>query len=321
MLLSLSFKLQWMHIIALLLALFSSQAKTPSDCPWGKPEAVGLLEKEIDEASGLAISRRFPDRLYHINDSDASGRFFITDLMGRNARTVYLTGFKPRDTEDLAFGSCDPTTDCLFIGDIGDNDRRRKDIEIIVVEERADFPAEVRIRNRIRVQYPDSPHDAESMAVHPNGDFYILTKNFQLSGLRPVVGPAGLYRLRQNQWRDAKDSVQTLEHVMTLDFAKLLPKSLLGGRMPTGMNISPDGKRVLVLTYQDAVEFFVDLSKPTAPDAWKEGRDYRRIPLRVLAQQEAISYTPDGKAFVYTTEGKAPNAPIVKVALFCSGGL
>jgi hypothetical protein len=30
------------------------------------------------------------------------------------------------------------------------------------------------------------------MAVHPNGDIYILTKNFELNGLRPVVGPARL---------------------------------------------------------------------------------------------------------------------------------
>src|SRR5262245_32475320 len=134
MLMSLSFKLQWMQIIALLLALFSFQTNTRSDCPWGKPAAVGLLEKEIDEASGLAISRRSPDRLYHIYDSDSTGRCFITALKGGNTRTVLLTGFKPRHTEDLAFGACDPMTDCLFIGDIGDNARVRKNIEILVVE-------------------------------------------------------------------------------------------------------------------------------------------------------------------------------------------
>src|SRR5262245_19353066 len=182
-----------MQIMVLLLGLFSLQSILPFACQWGKPAQAGALEKEIDEASGLAISRRFPDRLYHINDSDSTGRFFITNLKGGNTRTVLLTGFKPRDTEDLAFGACDPKTDCLFVGDIGDNDRVRKNSEILVVEERTDFPAEVQIRNRVRVQYPDSPHDAESMAVHPNGDIYILTKNFQLNGLRPVVGPAGLY--------------------------------------------------------------------------------------------------------------------------------
>jgi hypothetical protein len=104
-----------------------------------------------------------------------------------------------------------------------------------------------------------------------------------------------------------------MELVMTLDFAKLLPTSLLGGRLPTGMDISPDGKRFLVLTYQDAVEFFIDLSSPPTSDSWKEGQHYRRIPLLVLPQQEAISYTPDGKAFFYTTERTGTNAGIVEV--------
>jgi len=302
-----------MQIVALLLPLFGFQSISPFSCQWGKPAEVGLLEKSIDEASGLAISRRFPDRLYHINDSDITGRFFITNFAGRNTRTVSVTGFRPRDTEDLALGPCDTTTDCLFIGDIGDNNRVRKDIEIIVVEERADFPAEVRIRSRVRARYPDAPHDAESMAVHPDGDIYILTKNLELNGLRLAVGPARLYRLRRDQWRNSRNAIETMELVMTLDFAKLLPRSLLGGRLPTGMDISPDGKRVLVLTYQDAVEFFVDLSTLPTSEIWKEGQHYRRIPLLVLQQQEAISFTPDGKAFIYTTERMATDARIVEV--------
>jgi hypothetical protein len=301
-----------MRVLALLLALLGFQNSSSVPCHWGKPVEVGSLAQEIDEASGVAVSKKFPNRMYHINDSDATGRFFITDLTGRNTRTISVTGFKPEDTEDLAIGACDAMTDCLFIGDIGDNHLERKDVEIIIIEERADFPARVQIRNRVRARYPDGAHDAESMAVHPNGDLYILTKNLMLHGLRPAVGPVNLYRLRQEQWKNRTDSIPTLELVMTLDFAKLLPKSLLGGRLPTGMDISPDGKRFVVLTYQDAIEFFSDLSKP-APNTWTEDRNYRRIPLLILAQQEAISFTPDGKALVYTSEGKAPNARIAQV--------
>jgi hypothetical protein len=294
------------------LFLMGLQSISGSACQWGKPAEVGSLEKPIDEASGLAVSGKISGRLYHINDSD-TGRFFVTDLAGRNTRTVRLTGYEPKDTEDLAVGPCDSATDCLFIGDIGDNDRVRKEIGIIVIEERGDFPAEVRIRNRVRIRYPDSPHDAESMAVHPNGDIYILTKNLQLHGLLPVVGPARLYRLGRDQWRNSRNTIEPMQLVATFDFAKLLPKSLLGGRIPTGMDISPDGKRVLVLTYQDAVEFFIDLSASLQPHAWKEGQNYRRIPLLVLPQQEAISFTPDGKGLLYTTERMAKRAPVVEI--------
>src|SRR5688572_21748719 len=236
-----------MMSFAFLLALVGLQSISPVTCDWGKPEDLGLLERPINEASGLAISRKVPDRSYHVNDSDSPGRFFVTTLAGRNTQAVRVTGFQPRDVEDLALGLCDAATDCLFIADIGDNGRVRKDVEIIVVEEQAQFAPEVRIRQRVRARYPDGPHDAESMAVHPDGDIYILTKNFELQGLRPAVGPARVYRLKQNQWRDSGETIQTLELVMTLDFAKLLPKSLLGGRLPTGMAIAPDGKRVLVL--------------------------------------------------------------------------
>ena len=302
-----------MQIFALIVALVTIQSLSPFPCKWAKPSQVSLLEKPIDEASGLAVSRKIPNRVYHINDSDKRGRLFITDKTGHNTREVYISGFQPKDTEDLALGPCDSTTDCLFIGDIGDNDRVRKEVEIVVVEERTNFPAEMPIRNRIRARYPDGSHDAESMAVHHDGDIYILTKNLRLSGLRPTVGPVAIYRLKQVQWRNSKNTVETMELVAGLDFAKLLPGSLLGGQLPTGMSISADGKRFLVLTYQDAVEFLIDLSTSVSPSTWKEGQHYRRIPLQILPQQEAISFSPDGNAFLYTTERMSRDAPIVEM--------
>jgi hypothetical protein len=100
--------------------------------------------------------------------------------------------------------------------------------------------------------------------------------------------------------------------VTTLELGKLFPKSLLGGRIPTGMNISADGKRVLILTYQNAIELFINLSSPIPPvDRWKTGQHFRSIPLINLEQQEAISFAPDGKAFIYTTERR--NARIMTV--------
>src|SRR5688500_15450277 len=46
--------------------------------PWAKGVEVGLLDPVINEASGLAVSARYRDRLYHVNDSGDRGRFFIT---------------------------------------------------------------------------------------------------------------------------------------------------------------------------------------------------------------------------------------------------
>jgi hypothetical protein len=241
----------------------------------------------------MAISRRIPNRSYRHNDSGDHARFFVMDLKGRNTKTVAIVGGAPNDWEDMALGPCDATTDCLFFGDIGDNDHRRRNLELIVVRERPTFPASVPADYRVTMRYPDGAHNAEAMAVHPDGSVYIATKD-----------PARLqiFRLKPQQWRTGKGP-QMLEPVLTLDWPSLMPDSLALGRVATSMDISPDGKRFLILTYVEAVEFLFDLSKPVpAQGVWKEGRHYRRIPITTLEQEEAIAYLPDGRGFLYDTE-------------------
>jgi hypothetical protein len=83
------------------------------------------------------------------------------------------------------------------------------------------------------------------------------------------------------------------------------------------MDITPDGKRFVILTYVEAVEFFIDLSKPVPdPKTWREGQHYRRIAITTLEQQEAVSWLPDGRGFLYDTEKVSPTraARIFKVS-------
>jgi hypothetical protein len=291
-------------LLSLLLLLF--QNPTRMVCAWGPPAEIGTFEPMVSESSGLAVSRRIPNRMYSHNDSGDRARFFAMDLNGRNTKTVTVTGAGPYDWEDMALGPCDRATDCLFFGDIGDNDHQRKRYELVIVRERATWPASLPADYRITVNYPDGPHNAEAMAVHPNGSVYIATKD---------ASRLQLFRLKPEQWKSAKGP-QTLEQVLTLDWPRLLPNSLALGRVATSMDISPDGKHLLILTYVEAVEFFFDLSKPIPPQsAWREGQHYRRIPITTLEQEEAIAYLPDGRGFVYSTEKVFPTrAPkIVKV--------
>jgi len=278
--------------ILFLLSLF--QSSEPQPCAWETATQIGTLDAVVNESSGMAISRRIPNRTYRINDSGDSGRFFSMDLSGRGTKIVNISGFNPIDTEDMAIGPCDESADCIFIGDIGDNSRQRQSIELVVVDERVDFPSEVRAAHRVRMQYPDGPHDAEALGVHPDGSVYIVTKDFTKSQI---------FRLKRDQWRSPKNSVEILEPVAALDWAALRPGTLAFTRLVTAMDISPDGRKFLLLNYSDAMEFFVDLSagKPD-PSAWKEGVDYRAIRLTTLEQEEAIAYFPDGRGFLYDTE-------------------
>src|SRR5215475_13924932 len=124
-----------MSLIALFMMLLI-QNHSPFSCQWSHGTEIGQVDTPIDEDSGLAISRKFPGRLYHVNDSGDTGRFFITDFSGKNLRIVNINEFRPEDAEDLGIGPCTPTSDCIFVADIGDNDRTRKTTELAIVEER-----------------------------------------------------------------------------------------------------------------------------------------------------------------------------------------
>ena len=147
-------------------------------CPqWSQPKAVGYLNSDvIDEASGIEVSPLSKQRLFHINDSGDGPHFYTSDLNGNDTKTISIKGFSPVDVEDLTLGPCLDKKSCLFIGDIGDNNKVREDIVVVLIEEKPSFDKEVSPSLTLRLKYPDGPHNAEGIAVHPNGDLYILTK-------------------------------------------------------------------------------------------------------------------------------------------------
>jgi hypothetical protein len=292
----------WTALLLLLL-----QTSAPDVCSWGAPSQIGALDTVVNESSGMAVSRRFANRTYRINDSGDSGRFFVMDLAGGETRIVNITGFNPADSEDMALGPCGDSTDCIFIADIGDNARRRTSLEIVVIEERADFPSELGPSYRVRIQYPDGPHDAESLGIHPDGNLYILTKDATKSQM---------FRLKRDQWRSSGDSIQILEPVFSIDWNALRPNTLAPHRMATAMDIAADGKRLVILNYIDALEISLDLSAGVPdPTRWKEGVDYRRLDITTLEQEEAIAYMPDGRTLLYDTERPqgTPSARIMRL--------
>jgi hypothetical protein len=249
-----------------LVSALSGTANAENCTHWGEAARVGELQPQLNEASGIAASRQFPDRLYHVNDSGDTGRFYITAMDGTGTRDVRVAGFDPEDVEALSLGPCpnNGATSCIYLGDIGDNDRKRKFIQVIVVDEVQNFPKTVQARSRLILHYPDGPHDAESMAVHPDGTIFLLTKEY----------PAKLFKA------DPKLADQTLTVVTTLD----------PGSKPTDMAISDDGMRLMVLTYTDAVEYSMDF------------KEQQQIRLEFLQQQESVAYLPGSRSFIYSTE-------------------
>lgn len=204
-------------------------AALPCDV-WSEPMQIGRLDHQtINEASGIAFSRAHADRLYHHNDSGDGPYLYVTNGSGANTQFVTIDGFAPFDIESMAFGPCPSEGDCIYLGDIGDNARARAEVDIVVVEERESFSERTVPLKIITARYPDSAHDAEGMAVHPNGDLYILTK--EMNWILGRASPAQLYRISAAQIAVNEGETLTMEHVGGLDLPRILSAHAANGRI------------------------------------------------------------------------------------------
>lgn len=249
-----------------------------------------LTPAAIVEASGLAVSRKSPGVLWTHNDSDEDGPFAYAfaaadaRYLGRYA----LLGAKVHDWEDMAIGpGADPKVDALYLGDIGDNDKKRDDITVYRVPEPAvDLAQAPGDRELAGVEtlvftYPHGKaHNAETLLVDPvRGDLCIVTK--RKSGESDVYCAAAPLRSGE------------LEHVAELD---------LGG-LATGGAVSLDGSVVAVRTYLDARLWRRDLARPLA-DAFRDPAC--PIPVVLERQGEALAFTPDALGYYTVSEGRLP---------------
>ncbi len=282
------------------LAIFPVWAQAEICAEWALPEKVGALDKElIQEASGMAVSQQFA-RLYHHNDSGRGAYFYFTDLAGQRSQKVELRNVRARDLEDMSLGPCEGGT-CLYFGDIGDNLEQRPQVELWLVKEREHFGPVTELWKRVVLRYPDGPQNAEALAVHPQtGDVYVASK--QKAGLF-TSDEMKFYRVSQ-----AAIAGSAPERPLEWEFLGAIRMADLGSSHPmdilTSMDISPDGQRLLLLTYVAAYEIRFDLlAKPVKSQGWVAGTDYRRILLEDYAsQQEAIAYATDGRAFYFNSE-------------------
>jgi hypothetical protein len=140
---------------------------------------------ELPEGSGLAASTRSPGLFWAHNDS-AEPVLIALDSKGTVRGRVRVPGATVDDWEAVAVGPC-AAGSCIYVGDIGDNGARRRDIVIYRLPEPADASGSAGGADVIRARYPDGAHDAEALLATPSGDLLIVTKG--------ETGPVGLYRL------------------------------------------------------------------------------------------------------------------------------
>lgn len=148
---------------------------------WTRPP-VPLADPKLSESSALVRSTTQPGLFWTLNDSDNPPQLFATDTAGHALGTWLVRGATNQDWEALAEGPCPstggrPKRDCLYIGDIGDNNRKRPFITIYRVREpRPGDSTPIPILDSLHATYPDGPRDAEAMVVDDAGTTWIISK-------------------------------------------------------------------------------------------------------------------------------------------------
>jgi hypothetical protein len=147
-------------------------------------------------------------------------------------------------------------------------------------------------------RYPDKPHDAETLLVHPTtGEMVIVTKEED--------GVSGVYAFPL----PLRPSIPvTLEKVGVIVFKSqyltaISSRLAMGERMATGGAVSPDGRKIVIRTYLMGYEWKI---APGATIAQALKGVTREFALPLVQQGEAICYSSDGKSLFMTSEKVHP---------------
>jgi hypothetical protein len=242
-----------------------SSRKTDTVIP-AKPVLLAHLEdRSIDESSGIIASRRNPGLYWTHNDSGDLPLIFAFDRTGRSRGVWSVSGADAYDWEDIAYGpGPEPDRHYLYIGDIGDNKYSREEIVIYrfleplveMDDARPDRnnPHQTDPAEAIRLKYPDGPHDAEALMVHPlTAEVYIVTKETS----------SGVYKLKVPL---SVSQLNLMARIADLQISKVFDNLITGG------DISPDGQQVALSDYAQGYELRLSDSSDAFDSIW--GRPY-----------------------------------------------
>ncbi|MEZ4438008.1 MAG: hypothetical protein R3B72_02910 [Polyangiaceae bacterium] len=241
-------------------------------CGEAVPEVVGSAPAALDELSGLAASRVVPGRIWAHNDSGDAPRLYLLD----DSPAVPVEA-KAVDWEDIAAGPC-PDGDCLYVGDIGDNDEIRDDYVVYRVVEPSAAVMGPLAATPLPFAYPDGSHNAEAL-FFAEGTLWIITKS--------LTGVSQVFRF------PALEPNQTLEEVV----GAFQPPE--GSLAVTGADANDLG--VLVRTYSGL--FFYD-TQGTSVAAALAGSPCRLV-AALEPQGEAVAWLRPDLGFVTASEGQA----------------
>jgi len=268
----------------------------PAVCPtFLDGVATGTVESGLlFEISGLAASRNHANVLWVHNDSGDLPRIYALSSQGELLATYDLAGASAIDWEDIAIGpGPTPGQDHIYIGDTGDNARRRSSVTVYRVAEplvnASQDPVTLGLSDvaAFPMQYPGTVYDSETLLVDPvSGDIFLVTRDREGSGAAYVF---------RNPSPHTAGVLVTLELVATIP----LPLEVKGG------DVSPSGDAVLLRPhsysgYEDGYYW----PRAAGTNLWDAFSGTSCVvPLIEEPQGEALGFAADGLGYYTISEG------------------
>ncbi len=243
-------------------------------------KTVFAFPDSLKENSGIAIAPR-SELIWTMQDAGNAAEIYGLDSRGRIAHTVYIENGANRDWEDL-------TTDAagnLYIGDFGNNENDRKDLEIYRVDAGA-LSADRATVSKIGFYFPEQTafppkksqrvFDVEAFFYYRDA-FYLFTKNRSSK----FDGQTVLYEVPN------KPGVHAARRLGEFSACDRYSHCAI-----TSADISPDGKTVALLsgsyvwlfTGFSGVDFF--------------GGRSQQIDLEDFSQKEGLCFSGNSKLLI-----------------------
>ncbi len=267
----------------------------------GFVQAGVVRAPELDEISGLLA---LDDDHWLVHNDDGQARLYIVRTDGSLLRSLQLQGAKQRDWEDITQlpDAGFPGQRLLVVGDFGDNHSSRKSVQLyfspLPAATGTDATEDVlNIRHAVRLSYPDGPRDCESMAYDPaSGQLLLLSKRDVPPRLYAVDAVAAQQQAELTL--EFLGEVPSLRPPQPMDLVKNYQRGAWVSQ-PTGMDISPDGLMLALLTYRS-----VYLYRRAESESWSDALQGR--PIEVIGPpgtyDEAVAFSTDGLSVMVTTE-------------------
>jgi hypothetical protein len=241
------------------------------------PQSV-TVTSSIKEASGIASSKINPGYLWVHEDGGTRPQLLLLKKDGALSKSISIVGATNIDWEDMALAKGpDPSTDYIYIADIGDNNLTRSTYAIYRFEEPILTTSSVKTVDKIRFKYPKGSRDAEAILIdNVSKDIYIITKS---------DNPSNIYKIPYPQ---STTSINEAISVGQLKFGGV-----------TGAAISIDGKDIIIKTYP-TLNYFSRKAGETIEQALNKA--WVNLTYHLEPQGEAVGFSYDNSGFYTLSE-------------------